>query len=273
LFFRTQDDAFYLGSSNVNQHDNVVWNDANGAVLYLQSASDGSTCVFSDIKVIYHRASWHWWDGGRIISMRSTGKGTTISNDHIKNVTVTDPLPAFPPFYATLTDTSVSNVTLNNIVFENNIQKHEGVSTSQDAKNGKPQNTMIGNSHVRWKNITFNCCEYNGITLESFGEGDFDTSFVDVNSINFNNCMITSNENAGFVQETLAQAYIYPNPVDNFIHVNVNDLIELTLFDMMGTKVLSSKFNHISTDKLKTGTYLAKIATSENIFYQKILIR
>lgn len=184
-FFRTQDDAFYLGSSNVNQHDNVVWNDANGAVLFLQGANDGSTCTFRDITVIYHRAQWHWWSGGRIISMRETNPGTTISNVHIQNVLVEDPLPAFPPFYATMID-GTGDITLNNIIIDNVYQAHDGVSTTNDQLNGKPQNTLTGLDIARkWENITFRNCYFNNTWLTSFGDGDFDTAFVDTNTVKF----------------------------------------------------------------------------------------
>ncbi len=185
-FFRVQDDAFYIGQKDVNQHNNVVWNDANGAVLFIQSAPDASTNVFRDVKVIYHRAYWHWWTGGRIVSMRETPSGTTISNVLVSNILVEDPLPAFPPFYATMLNDQVSNVTLNNIVMENIYQEHPGVSTNTDSnQGGKPQNTLIGTSSSKWENITFRNCYFNGKDLTSFEDGNFKIENVDATTVIF----------------------------------------------------------------------------------------
>ncbi|MEQ8238712.1 MAG: Ig-like domain-containing protein [Cyclobacteriaceae bacterium] len=189
-FFRVQDDAFYLGMNNVIQQNNVVWNDANGSVLYLQNIIDGSSNVFSDVKVIYHRAEWHYWTGGRIISMRQTNSSAIISNVHVQNILVEDPLPAFPPFYGTMRDDNVTNVTLNNIVFENIVQYSDGVIRESDNRpvetpRGKPQNNLIGAPNAIWENITFKNCQFNGVTLTSFADGNFDYANVDETTVIF----------------------------------------------------------------------------------------
>ncbi|SNR54330.1 Glycosyl hydrolase family 49 [Lutibacter agarilyticus] len=187
-FFRIQDDAFYLGSSNVNQHDNVVWTDANGAVLFLQNIKDGSTCKFNNIKVIYQRSQWHWWHGGRIISFRSLRPGNILTNIHIKNIIVEDPLPAFPPFYGRMESKSNSSesITIKNLVFENIHQEHDGVSTSMDENKGKPRNTLDGLDNDRkFENITFKNCYFNGKPLTNFEEGNFHKEFVDLKTVKF----------------------------------------------------------------------------------------
>ncbi|MFH4967719.1 Ig-like domain-containing protein [Gaetbulibacter sp. M240] len=184
-FFRVQDDAFYFGQSDVHQHDNVVWNDTNGAVLFLQNVPDGSTCSFNNVKVIYHRAQWHWWDGGRIVSFRQTPTSSSFSNILVKNIVVEDPLPAFPPFYATMID-GTGSATMSNIIIENVHQEHDGVSSSLDATRGKPQNTMIGLDDARkWENIWFKNCYFNGKILTSFEDGNFYTEFVNPNTVIF----------------------------------------------------------------------------------------
>jgi len=187
-FFRVQDDAFYLGVSNVNQHDNVVWTDANGAVLFLQNIRDGSTCKFNNIKVIYQRSQWHWWHGGRIISFRSLRPGNMLANIHIKNILVEDPLPAFPPFYGRIefNGSSSEDIVLKNLVFENIHQNHDGVSTSLDENKGKPRNTLTGKDKDRKiENIVFKNCSFNGKVLTSFEDGNFHTEFVDTKTVKF----------------------------------------------------------------------------------------
>lgn len=190
-FFRTQDDAFYLGQTRVNQHDNVVWNDANGAVLFLQNVPDGSTCTFKNVTVIYQRAAWHWWDGGRIISFRQTPTSSTFSNIHVQNILVEDPLPAFPPFYAKMLS-GTGSATMNNIVIENVHQEHAGVSTGLDATRGKPKNTMKGlDENRKWENIWFQNCYFNGKILTSFADGNFYTEFVNPNTVIFSAVSVT----------------------------------------------------------------------------------
>ncbi|MFH4967729.1 hypothetical protein V8G61_05935 [Gaetbulibacter sp. M240] len=187
-FFRVQDDAFYLGASHVNQHDNVVWTDANGAVLFLQNVTDGSTCKFENVKVIYQRAQWHWWHGGRIISFRSLRPGNTLANIHIKNILVEDPLPAFPPFYGRITSGGKAgeDAIIKNLVFENIHQEHDGVSTSLDDQKGKPRNTLTGlDDNRKIKNILFKNCYFNGKILTSFEDGNFNTEFLDQDTVKF----------------------------------------------------------------------------------------
>lgn len=187
-FFRVQDDAFYLGAENVNQHHNTVWTDANGAVLFLQNVKDGSTCKFNDVKVIYQRSQWHWWHGGRIVSFRSLRPGNSLANIHVKNILVEDPLPAFPPFYGRIEAKGNSNeeVILKNIVFENIHQKHDGVSTENDKTKGKPRNTLTGlDENRKIENIIFKNCSFLGKPLTNFEDGNFLTKFVDTETVKF----------------------------------------------------------------------------------------
>ena len=194
-FFRVQDDAFYHGQVNVNQYDNVVWNDANGAVLFLSNVIDGTTCTFEDVKVIYHRAQWHWWNGGRIISMRQRIPGTTIKNVHVKNILVEDPLPAFPPFFGSMVlqnpnqipEDPDADIDFENIIFENIYQEHDGVATSMDNTLGKPKNTLFGlDENRQFENITFKNCYFNDTFLNCFEDGDFLINEVNENTVVFN---------------------------------------------------------------------------------------
>lgn len=202
-FFRVQDDVFYYGE-NVKISNIVTWNDANGAVLFLTKGSPVmEDSYLKNITSIYHRSKWHYWDGGRIISMRETPPGRTIENVLVQNVVVEDPFPAFPPFYATMLD-GIGDITLNNIIIENVYQEYDGVATSQDQTKGKPQNTMLGlDNNRKWENITFKNCYFNGKTLTSFEDGNFDTAYVDINSVIFQMPPYTD--------------------VDNIIHVNSPD--------------------------------------------------
>ncbi|TNF46938.1 MAG: T9SS type A sorting domain-containing protein, partial [Bacteroidetes bacterium] len=176
-FFRCQDDHFYYGGDNVKISNCVCWSDYNGAVVYVtKGAKNMESSYFKDIRVIYHRAGWHYWEGGRVISFRDRKPGNTIKNVQIKNVLVEDPFPAFPPFYFKMSnpDNSSASIDYDNIIIENVVQEHPGVSGSGDNTYGKPGNTMLGLDEARkFKNITFKNCSYNNKWLGSFEDGNF----------------------------------------------------------------------------------------------------
>jgi hypothetical protein len=209
-FFRCQDDHFYYGGEDVRISNSVCWSDYNGAVLYVtKSGRDMTSSYFKDVKVIYHRAGWHYWGGGRVISFRDRKPGNVIRNVHIKNVLVEDPFPAFPPFYFILhnPDNSSANVDYQNILIENVRQEHPNVTRSQDNSHGRPRNTMLGlDENRRFENITFKNCYYNGKWLTSFEDGDFLVNnfvrniFFIADSVQFVNITLEANdENAGTV--------------------------------------------------------------------------
>ncbi len=176
-FFRCQDDHFYYGGDNVKISNCVCWSDYNGAVLYVtKGAKTMESSYFKDVKVIYHRAGWHYWEGGRVISFRDRKPGNTIKNVQIKNVLVEDPFPAFPPIYCKMSnpDSSTASIDYDNIIIESVEQEHPCVSGSGDSKYGKPRNTMLGLDETRkFDNITFKNCYYNGKWLGSFADGNF----------------------------------------------------------------------------------------------------
>ena len=209
-FFRCQDDHFYYGGDDVRISNSVCWSDFNGAVLYVtKGGKDMTSSFFKDITVIYHRASWHYWGGGRVISFRNREPGNVIKNVLIKNVLVEDPFPAFPPFYFTMRnpDNSNADVDFQNILIENVRQEYPNVTRTQDGNWGRPRNTMLGlDENRRFENITFKNCYYNGEWLTSFEDGDFlvngfvrNIVFI-ADSVQFVNITLeANNENAGTV--------------------------------------------------------------------------
>jgi hypothetical protein len=179
-FIRTSDDSFYLGRE-VHISDTVIWNDSNGSAIRISGAANrgNETSSFTNINVIYHRAYWHYWDGGRVISFREAGPGAKLRNVLVKNVIVEDPRPAFPPFYFTMAKTSSSKnkQIMENIVIQNVTQLHPGQTSGGDKRRGKPQNTMLGhNKDNPFSNITFKNCRYLGKVIKSFADGDFKTN-------------------------------------------------------------------------------------------------
>ncbi len=72
---------------------------------------------------------------------------------------------------------------------------------------------------------------------------------------------------------------IYPNPAQNFINIETNDLQQITIFNNEGklviNKQLQSNLNHcnISTADLATGIYTLKIKTKHGISVRKLIIK
>lgn len=131
LFLRTQDDAMYLacGENCTTSFSRVTtWCDANGAA-FIFSASGGQRerVSLTDSAVIYARASWAYWTGGRIFSQRGAVSGSTMAGVTIDGVVVEDRLPSLNAFEldmtsdnpAPLSDASFADVTFRNIVIAN----------------------------------------------------------------------------------------------------------------------------------------------------------
>jgi hypothetical protein len=238
-FFRCQDDVFYYGGDNVKISNCVTWNDANGAVIYVtKGATTMDMSYFKDIKVIYHRAYWHYWDGGRVISFRDRKPGNVIKNVQIRNVLIEDPKSAFPPFYMKMSnpDNSSAAVNFDNIIIENVKQQYPAVTIPARES---ARNTMLGLDDARkFKNITFKNCYYNGKWLGSFQDGNFlvnkyveNISFI-LDSISYQISLIKNNEAGGIVSGSGTfthgiKATIAANPANGYTFSGwmVGDLI------------------------------------------------
>jgi len=72
-FLRTQDDSLYVSGLGIRR--TVLWNDANGSSFVLSAVPQltDRKLVVEDCDVIYARAKWHHWSGGRVFNMRGEG--------------------------------------------------------------------------------------------------------------------------------------------------------------------------------------------------------
>lgn len=97
-FIRTQDDAVYVEGAGMRR--NIIWNDANGSAFVLASTPSHSL-VIEDIDVIYARASWYNWPGGRVFSLRAQGDSTKVAGGQtlFQNIRLSDPYPTFQAFF------------------------------------------------------------------------------------------------------------------------------------------------------------------------------
>jgi hypothetical protein len=102
-FLRTQDDSLYVNGLGIRRC--VLWNDANGSSFVLSSVPQlkGRTMVVEDCDVIYSRAKWHHWSGGRVFNMRGESDGPGGSGVIFRNIRIEDPRPTLQQFFVCMT--------------------------------------------------------------------------------------------------------------------------------------------------------------------------
>ena len=68
---------------------------------------------------------------------------------------------------------------------------------------------------------------------------------------------------------------IYPNPTDGLLYIDANteSIIGITVFDVLGKKVLQLQGNKQQVDisTIESGMYFLRIATDRGEFVQKII--
>jgi hypothetical protein len=125
LFMRTQDDSMYLscGENCSTVFSRVTtWNDANGcAFIFSAGGGDRERAALLDSDVIYARASWAWWSGGRAFCHRGAATGVSMSGVRVDSVRVEDALPSLNAMQFDLTGDGapVHNASFENVEFRN----------------------------------------------------------------------------------------------------------------------------------------------------------
>ena len=69
------------------------------------------------------------------------------------------------------------------------------------------------------------------------------------------------------------QLKIYPNPANNKITIDANDVIDVKLFDILGKQITSTKTNEVDVSNLTNGVYFIQVQTKQNTSTQKIIIQ
>lgn len=102
-FIRTQDDSLYLNGLGIRRC--VLWNDANGSSFVLSSVPQltDRQLVVEDCNVIYSRAKWHHWSGGRVFNIRGENNGPGGSGVIFRNINIEDPRPTLQQFFLCMT--------------------------------------------------------------------------------------------------------------------------------------------------------------------------
>ena len=103
-FIRTQDDSTIVNGRGIRRV--VYWNDSNGSTFVLtpigKDGFDKKSVIVEDCTVVYARAKWHQWSGGRLFNMRGAGGGSGGDNLVFRNIVVEDPRPTLQHFMMAL---------------------------------------------------------------------------------------------------------------------------------------------------------------------------
>lgn len=154
-FLRTQDDSLYVNGLGIRRC--VLWNDANGSSFVLSSLpklTDRQLLV-EDCDVIYSRAKWHQWSGGRVFNMRGEGQGDAGSGVIFRNINIEVPRPTLQQFFVCMTmpmrysknAEARAAGDLSGILFQN-------ISIAAPSVLGEPQ-LLWGQPDARIRNLTF----------------------------------------------------------------------------------------------------------------------
>ncbi len=154
-FLRTQDDSLYVNGLGIRRC--VLWNDANGSSFVLSSVPQlkGRKLVVEDCDVIYSRAKWHHWSGGRVFNIRGENNGEGGSGVTFRNINVEDPRPTLQQFFLCMTvpnpyskeERKGGAGDLSGVLFQN-------ITIAAPSVLGEPQ-MLWGQSDARIRNLTF----------------------------------------------------------------------------------------------------------------------
>ncbi len=154
-FLRTQDDSLYVSGLGIRRC--VLWNDANGSSFVLSSLPQltDRALIVEDCDVIYSRAKWHHWSGGRVFNMRGEGGGAAGAGVVFRNIHIEDPRPTLQQFFVCMTMPEPYSKQagkreagdLSGILFQN-------ISIAAPSVLGEPQ-ILHGQADARIRNLTF----------------------------------------------------------------------------------------------------------------------
>ena len=176
-FIRTQDDSLYAKGLGIRRV--VLWNDANGSSFVL-SGLPNRKLIVEDCDVMYSRAKWHHWSGGRVFNMRGEGESPAGAGVIFRNIRISDPRPTLQQFFICMTvpepygEGKRGPGDLSGILFQN-------ISIAAPSVINEPQ-LLWGQKDARIRNLTFENMTLGGKPVTST---DFFKANEFVESLNF----------------------------------------------------------------------------------------
>jgi hypothetical protein len=178
-FIRTQDDGCYANGLGIKR--TTFWHDANGSAFVL-SALPNRKLIVEDCDVIYIRAEWHNWSGGRVFNIRGEGEGKMGHNVVFRDIRVTDPFPTLQHFFLCMRvdppydDSGGERVrkpgAFNGTVFEN-------ISISNASVQGL-NDILWGTQAAEIENITFRNVQIEGEKIDNLKHFEVNSHVSDI---------------------------------------------------------------------------------------------
>ena len=84
---------------------------------------------------------------------------------------------------------------------------------------------------------------------------------------------VLHNTTSGINQLANNNIKIYPNPANNKITIDANDILDVKLFDVLGKQITATKTNDVDVSNLNEGVYFIQVQTKQNTTTQKIIIQ
>jgi hypothetical protein len=111
--------------------------------------------VVEDCDVIYSRAKWHHWRGGRVFNMRGEGGGAAGAGVIFRNINIEDPRPTLQQFFICMTVPEPYSKNpekrgpgdLSGVLFQN-------IAIAAPSVLGEPQ-LLWGQADARIRNLSF----------------------------------------------------------------------------------------------------------------------
>jgi hypothetical protein len=183
-FIRTQDDSIYTRGRGISR--TTFWNDANGSSFAMDQLGSlkGSPLVVKNCDVIYSRAMWHKWAGGRVFNLRGTSAGAAGAGVVFRNINIEDPRPTLQPFFICMEVPSMYTGAgsvmkskpgdLSGVLFDN-------ITIAAPSVLGEPQ-LLWGHAEAKITNLTFKNMTMGGkpMTVSDFTTNEFvkDPKFI-----------------------------------------------------------------------------------------------
>lgn len=166
-FIRTQDDSSYVQGAGMN--DNVFWNDANGSTFVFNSVSavTNPRLLIENCDVIYSRAAWINWSGGRVFNMRGENGGAGGTGIEFRNINISDPRPTMQTFFLCMeTFSPYDNTPQSRTPGHLSGVKFTNVSIAARNPNNEPE-TLWGSSSgvASIQNLKFDNLQVGGVTV------------------------------------------------------------------------------------------------------------
>jgi hypothetical protein len=166
-FLRTQDDACYVNGVGIN--DTVYWNDANGSAFVLSALPNltNRTLLINECDVIYSRAYWINWSGGRVFNMRAEGGSACGAGIIFSNINISDPRPTMQHFFVCMQMLSpYSSPTNSRAAGDLSGVKFINVSIAATNRNSEPEILWgASNGPAYIHDLTFDNLKVGGVTV------------------------------------------------------------------------------------------------------------